>query len=539
MGESRLTRRTLLRSVAVAAGGAGVGAALPGVALADSTAPVPAPTSTMGADAPGEVGAGLTGMQGVAVVPPVGLTITADPAPRVPVTAAVPSKNFLRYDFELRQPPPELQPYALASPARVGYGTVDASGVRMVLLQGKLWNHPTGQAQYGITMLESYRLTADRRYLTVALAQAQRLISRARAYSGALFHPYDFADRPHGTAVRTAPWYSGMAQGQVLDFFTRLYRVTGDLGHKAEADGTFRAFLVPQVAGKPWVAWVYAGLLWLDEYPRTDIASGDRTYNGHMFASFGLYQYYLLTKDERARQLVQGAFSTARSVAQQVRNPGWRSVYCLQDRADSGNYHPTHSMQHLLIATITGDPSFAGIADTLSADFPSPKVAGTVVFGKGTHVGYVFSSTGQVTRSRSIAVTTVTSAPCTARTKIAGRAGLWYLISAGTLSGYYVQEVVGSTYVRGSCLPVRYLPYRNGTLTQDVATAVQPPAVPGGPLPTRQVNLVGHGPVLVGQRLTINAVEYLGIVAGPNAGWWVPAAAVQLWTAPGGTRNPP
>ena len=279
-------------------------------------------------------------MQGVVVVPPPALTVPAPAAPAVRVTAALPYRTFLRYDFELREAPPELQPYALQVPARSGYGTVDAAGVRMVSLGGRLWNHPTAQAQYGIAMLESYRLSADPRLLAIALAQAGRLIGRARAYGGGLFHPYDFPHAPHGTSVRTPPWYSAIAQGQVLDFFTRLYRVTGSAGHKAEADGTFRSFLVPQVAGKPWVAWVQGGLLWLDEYPRTDIALGDRTYNGHMFASFGLYQYYLLTKDERARQLTQGAFATARSVAPQARNPGWRSVYCLQDRVDAGTTTP-------------------------------------------------------------------------------------------------------------------------------------------------------------------------------------------------------
>ena len=39
MGDSRLTRRTLLRSAVVVAGGAGVAAALPGVALADGVGP--------------------------------------------------------------------------------------------------------------------------------------------------------------------------------------------------------------------------------------------------------------------------------------------------------------------------------------------------------------------------------------------------------------------------------------------------------------------------------------------------------------------
>ena len=143
-------------------------------------------------------------------------------------------------------------------------------------------------------------------------------------------------------------------------------------------------------------------------------------------------------------------------------------------------------------------------------------------------MAWVFNSTGGVTAGRSINVTTTTSAPCGARTKIRGHAGLWYLITAGSLAGYSVQEVPGSVYLRGTCLPVRYLPYRAGTLAQAVPTAVQPPPTTGAPLPTRAVDLAKGTTVMVDQRLTINAVQYLELADGPNTGWWVPSAAVQL-----------
>jgi len=531
MEDKRLTRRALLRSAALAAGGVSLATAVPGVASAAEGPPAPPPTSTtVGADAPGELGASLAQQPLVAAAPPE-LTVPAAPASRVAVTAALPYRNFLRYDFELRNAPPELQPYALATPPPVPYGVVDAMGVRMVKVGTTLWNHPVAQAQYGLAMLEGFRLTGDNRYRQTAVLQASRIIGRARAYGGGLFHPYDFGVQPHRTALRTPPWYSAMAQGQVLDFFTRMHKLTGDLGYKAEADGTFRAFVVPQVARRPWVIWVNNGLLWLDEYPRTDIALGDRTYNGSMFAAFGLYQYFLLTGDERAKQLVQGMFSTARAVAQQVRRPGWRSVYCLQDRADAGNYHMTHSRQHLLIAMLTGDPSFQVSADNFQADFPDPAVGGTVVFAPGFHAGYAFDASGRVTASRSIVVQagSTTSAPCDARTRIINRPDqLWYRMTASTLATYHVPEVPDFSYLRASVLPVQYLPYRTGTLTKDVATAVQPPPTPTAPMPTRTVGLPKGTTVTVDQRLTVNAVPYQRMVGGADAGWWVPSAAVSF-----------
>ncbi len=529
MTRKRFTRRTLLRGAVVTTAGAGIATVLPGTARADGARPTAGPgVDPGGADAPAELGASLAEAQRALTAPPVELTLPAAPAPAVPVTAALPYKNFLRYDFELRVLPPELQAYALTTPAPLGYGVVDSAGVRMVDLGGKLWNHPAAQAQYGMALLESYRLTKDRRFLDLALRQALRLIGRAHAYGGGLFHPYDFLYSPHSTANRVPPWYSGIAQGQVLDFFTRLHAVTGDGGHQAEADGTFRSFLVPQAAGKPWVTWVQGGHVWLDEYPRTDIALGDRTYNGHNFASFGLYQYYQATKDERARQLVQGAFATSRAVAPQVRNPGWRSAYCLLDRHDSRAYHTTHALQHLLISTITGDSTFAAAADLFHADFPDPRAAGTVILEKGTHPAYIFDSLGRVPASRLLPVATVTSAPCGTRTKIANRTGLWYQITAGTLTGYWVQESPGWTFLRGKFIPMPYLPYRTGTVTSAVATAVQPAPAPGQPLPTKPVALDKGSQVLVDQRALIDAVEYLELADPTNAGWWIPAAVVAF-----------
>ena len=299
-----------------------------------------------GADAPNELGASLTGALSAPVVPPSALTVPAAPAPQVAVTAALPYRSFLRYDLQLRTLPAELQPYALSHPGPLGYGTVDAAGVRMVDRGGRLWNHPAAQAQYGIAMLESHRLTGDSRYLAIAVEQATRLIGRAHAYGGGLFHPYDFPDAPHDTTVRTPPWYSAIGQGQVLDFFTRLARsARADLGYRSEADGTFKAFLVPQVARKPWVTWVHAGQLWLDEYPRTDVALGDRTYNGHMFAAFGLYQYFLLSQRRarppaRAGRVQHGSRGGRRRRA----TPGGAaSTACRTGRTPAGTTRPTRS----------------------------------------------------------------------------------------------------------------------------------------------------------------------------------------------------
>src|SRR5262249_34498081 len=131
------------------------------------------------------------GLPGRSTARPSPLLRPAPTASAVRVTADLPLTGFLRHDFELRTLPADLEPDAQRGPAPLGDGTVDATGVRMVNLGGPLHNHPAEQAQYGMILLDSYRLPADSRYLQLALKQAARLTSRAHAYAGGLFYPYD------------------------------------------------------------------------------------------------------------------------------------------------------------------------------------------------------------------------------------------------------------------------------------------------------------------------------------------------------------
>lgn len=523
----RLSRRQLLRLAAVTGGSAALLGALPDVASADGPGPG-GPTDLEGAGGLGEAGADLSTSTQAPTGVPVELTRRAPRPVLVPVSADLPYTTFARFDFPLRDLPPELMPYALDHPVPVtGYGLVDGEGVRMNERYGQPWNHPTAQAQYGMALLESHRLTGDARYLDLALRQAGRIIKRARAYRGGLFHPFDFPYRHVGT-WRVPPWYSGLAQGQVLDFMTRLYRVTGNAGHLAEARGTFASLLVPAEAGKPWGVWMAGDQIWFDEYPSSTSATGDRTYNGHNSIGYGLYQYWLLTKDERARQLAQGAFTTTRRAYPALRVPGWRSYYCLTDRADSQLYHHLHVRQLLKISTITGDPYFAAIADVFHQDFPDARTSGSVVFAPGVHAGYQFDVAGGVTGSRLIHPLRQTSAPSGARTRIRTHEGLWYQITAGSFAGYSVLERPAFTYQRGQYVALSYLPYRSGLLTRTVQVAIQPVDATSGRVLTKSVSLDTGSRVEIDMRSTINGAEHLRLAEGPDVGWWVPAEAVRL-----------
>lgn len=235
---------------------------------------------------------------------------------------------------------------------------------------GQLYDHPVAQAQYVVNMLRDYRLTPERQYLDAAIVNADRLLLRATKVGRAIFFPYPFDYPLHGRGLLRAPWYSGMAQGVALAGFVRLFERTGDLRWKAAADATFASFLVPQTGPGPWVTMVEGELLWFEEYPWEP---ADHTFNGHVFALYGLYDYWRLTQDPRAERLIRGGLATSEVAASLVRVPGGLSRYCisascLERDVRNAHYQQVHVGQFKDLYRLTGHLAFAQLAEALAAD---------------------------------------------------------------------------------------------------------------------------------------------------------------------------
>jgi hypothetical protein len=240
--------------------------------------------------------------------------------------------------------------------------------------------HPVALAQYGLATLSSYELTGDPEYLRRALATATRLLDGATtADDGALWFAYPFEYSMHGDESMTleAPWYSGMAQGQGLSLFTRLAARTGDPLWADAAEQTFRTFEVEGPSGgdasTPWFVHVdESGCLWFEEYVGS--VEPVQVVNGHIYATFGLYDYARLTDDEAAVELFDGAATTVLHSFGAYRARGDVSYYCAgqycKDREwQPGSYHRGVVRQVETLALMTSDRAFLDRAVTLRADY--------------------------------------------------------------------------------------------------------------------------------------------------------------------------
>jgi D-glucuronyl C5-epimerase C-terminus len=103
-----------------------------------------------------------------------------------------------------------------------------------------------------------------------------------------------------------APWYSALAQGQGISILVRAQKESRDPKYLDAAKRALACFYYPMQEGG--VAFTdESGDLWLEEYivsPPTHIL------NGFIWASWGIYEYFLATQHRSAQELFSRAVRT-------------------------------------------------------------------------------------------------------------------------------------------------------------------------------------------------------------------------------------
>jgi hypothetical protein len=402
---------------------------------------------------------------------------------------------------------------------------VDAAGVAYKVVNGIRYDHPIRQATVVTDMVDSYRLTGNTAYLDRARANAGRLLATAVRSGDALFfpYPYDYSLHRDPAAMLRAPWFSAMAQGKALSAFVRLCEATGEQKWRDAAEATFRSFLIRgPLAGRPWVVHVDTGrYLWFEEFPGGPLP--DRTFNGHIVAIIGLHDYWQLTDDPEALRLIRGGLATLRGYQRLWRTPGGVSRYCMAHAVRSPKYHIVHIGQLLDLYMLTGDATWARLADTFIADYPDPSVSGIAVLAAGRHTGYRFDAAGRVVARRTITLPRQSTAHAAARTSVAGIGGVWLAITDGALAGYQVKEVPDRTFLRDIVYRIAWEPARTLVLSAGRWTGYR--LTPGGAVAGRVARaLESKTDVLVSERAIIRGRLHYLVVEGPWAGHWILAA---------------
>jgi hypothetical protein len=362
--------------------------------------------------------------------------------------------GYTALDSTLFAPPAGQRAYESAEVTPVGgFGVVDATGVRMFSLSGTLYNHPVAQAQYALANLNSHRLTGTPAYLATAVRNAERLLERRVDSGGASYFPYEFDFALYGktSKMMRAPWYSAMAQGQVLSTFVRLHQVTGEQRWMTAAEATFHSLTFAPAEGLPYVTFVDGQRrLWLEEYPRGGTILGERVLNGHNFAIHGLVDYWGATADPAAAELIQGATATIKDTGRTAfRKVDAMSLYALGDTVQNAKYHQIHVEQALLLWRYTSDPYFIGMAADYRADYPLPTVSATVRVTPRTSVAYQLDSAMRIVRTKSVSFSRDSQAPVDRRQRVTG-GPIALRVTAGSHTNWWFPEAVGTTWLLGA-----------------------------------------------------------------------------------------
>ncbi len=264
----------------------------------------------------------------------------------------------------LNASPAELGEYYMLFAEKADYaGAYDANGIPLLDYHGHIGPqyNPIAIAQYGLGNYNLFRRTNDP-------------VRRQNFFRVADWLCSHLEQNPHGLSVwnhnfnweyrdtLNAPWYSGLAQGQGISVLVRAHKDSGDSRYLDAAQCALATFYKPVSEGG--VAFTDdRGDLWFEEYivsPPTHIL------NGFIWASWGVYDYFLATKDAAARELFSRAVQTILRNLERY-DLGFWSLYeqsgTRLPMVASNFYHRLHIVQLRVMHRLTGEAEFARVAD--------------------------------------------------------------------------------------------------------------------------------------------------------------------------------
>jgi len=149
------------------------------------------------------------------------------------------------------------------------------------------------------------------------------------------------------------PWYSGLAQGQGLSVLCRAYRVTDDNQYLDSIEKVYQSFLIDVKNGGITFTDQDRNI-WIEEY----IMKNNPTHilNGFIWGLWGIYDYWLLTKNNDIRKLFDKYVKTLEYNIDKYDIGDW-SLYELSNlninMRSSIFYHRLHIVQLEILFNIT------------------------------------------------------------------------------------------------------------------------------------------------------------------------------------------
>lgn len=257
----------------------------------------------------------------------------------------------------------ELGEYYMPFSGKAEYpGPFDSSGIPQLDYRGRIGRqyNPIAIAQYGLGNYNVWQRTGDAKRRHRFFVMADWLCSHQERNAHGLSvwnHHFDWEYRD----TLRAPWYSALAQGQGISVLVRAHKQSGELRYLDACRLAFASFQTPIHDGG--VAFTdESGDLWFEEYivsPPTHIL------NGFIWALWGVYDFFLATKESNARELFSRGVRTLLHNLEHY-DLGFWSLYeqsgTRLSMVASPFYHQLHIVQLEIMYRLTDEAKFAEVA---------------------------------------------------------------------------------------------------------------------------------------------------------------------------------
>lgn len=237
------------------------------------------------------------------------------------------------------------------------FGDFDENGVPMIGWGQEADYYPCNIAQYGFILYEVWRRDQSLRdYFDKMQACLKWFELNKEKFRETYVWRQTKADSHYGLKPN---WASAMTQGEVISFYLRMYQLNGDehLLNTAIKAYDFLQFDVKDGGVRRFDA---DGNLWLEEYPTEQPSL---VLNGFIYAVFGLYDLYRVTKLERVKKDIDSCVKTLKENIDKY-DTGYWSLYD-QMHGELVKYYyqkNVHTPQLEALFDLTGEEIFERLA---------------------------------------------------------------------------------------------------------------------------------------------------------------------------------
>ncbi|MFH0780018.1 MAG: D-glucuronyl C5-epimerase family protein [Parcubacteria group bacterium] len=258
-----------------------------------------------------------------------------------------------------------LNKYYLDYSAKTEYpGPFDANGVPMLNYFGTIGvqYNPDAIAQYALGVYEKNLEIKDEKLKKVFLNQAEWYVNNIQMREeGIGVFVYDFDFEYFKTLKK--PWYTSLGQGHGISVLLRAYLLTNDSKYLETANTAFKSFEFSTKTNGGVRFTDENGDIWLEEAvvePATHIL------NGFIWALWGIYDYWLITKETNALNLFNSCVDTIEKNLHRYDTGFWSrydlaptKIPCLA----SFYYHSLHIAQLKVMYLLTNRETFKNYAE--------------------------------------------------------------------------------------------------------------------------------------------------------------------------------